>query len=223
LAVEGDSAKPFEIVGIAADAHFYSVRQPIEPTIYLPYMQTDAGQANFSVRIDGDPAGAAIAVRRAVQEVDRTIPLFDVRSQRAAAEGTMSEERLFARLSTLFGVLALGLACMGVYGVISYHTAQRTSEIGVRMALGAQPRDISRLVMGQTLSLVAIGVVLGLGIALLASRVVENLLFGVGRNDPLTIGAAAILMLGTACAAGYLPARRARRVSPLVATRGQSR
>src|SRR4029453_2975741 len=132
---------------------------------------------------------------------------------------SLLQERLVATLSLFFGLLALLLACIGLYGVMSYDVARRTHEIGIRMALGASARRVVRLVMRQSLLWVALGVMLGLSAAVAATRWVESLLFGVAPQDPLTIGLAALLLLAVAAVAGYFPARRAARVDPLVALR----
>lgn len=123
ISMHKNDPEPFEIVGVAKDAHYYSVRHALEPIVYLPYTQTDAGQANFTVRFAGDIGATTAAIRTVLREVDRNLPMFDVRTQRDAADGTMTQERLFARLSGLFGAVALILACLGVYGVMSYSTA----------------------------------------------------------------------------------------------------
>jgi predicted permease len=214
-----DSSAQFEIVGVAKDAKYYNLRSPAEPIVYLPYFQDPAGQASFTVRTNGDAAAATPAIRLALRDVDPNIPIFDVRTQRETADETLTQERLFAELSSLFGVVAVVLACVGVYGVMSYSTARRTNEIGLRIALGARTRDIIRLVMQHTMLLVVLGAATGLALAVAASHVVESMLFGLTTTDPATIAAAVLLIVGVAALAGYLPARRARRVSPMVALR----
>jgi ABC-type antimicrobial peptide transport system permease subunit len=174
---------------------------------------------NFEVRTAGDPTALVGAIREAVSEVDRNIPLFDVKTQRRQAEQSLTQERLFATLSSFFGLLALLLACIGLYGVMSYAVARRTNEIGIRMALGATAPRVIRLVMRETMLLVVIGVVIGLGAALASARLIENMLFGLAPRDPVTISLATLLMVMVAALAGYLPARRASKVDPMIALR----
>jgi ABC-type antimicrobial peptide transport system permease subunit len=149
--------------------------------------------------------------------VDSNLPLFDVKTQSQQAEESLSPERLFATLSSFFGLLALVLASIGLYGVMSYAVARRTSEIGIRMAMGARSRDIIRMVMSETMILVLIGTFIGLGAALAVTRLIASVFFGLTPSDPVTITVAILMMTAVAALAGYLPARRASKVDPLVA------
>ncbi|HSE36301.1 MAG TPA: ABC transporter permease, partial [Blastocatellia bacterium] len=163
-----EHSREIEIAGVVRDAKYTSLRGETPPTVYLPYRQqtSSLGQMNFEVRTAGDPTVLVGAIREAVSEVDRNVPLFDVKTQKRQAEQSLAQERLFATLSTFFGSLALLLACIGLYGVMSYAVARRTNEIGIRMALGATGPRVTRMVMRETLLLVVIGVVIGLGAAL---------------------------------------------------------
>jgi predicted permease len=210
-----------EIVGVARDAKYYSIRKAAEPILYVPYLQHDQGQANFTLRTAGDPLAIVASVREAVHATDKTLSIFDVRSQRAALDATLSEERLFAKLSAAFGALALLLASIGVYGVVSYATARRTAEIGIRIALGAGERSILWLVARRTVALVALGTVIGLVAGVEGARLFTRRLYGITPADPASIMTAAGLIAGVALLAAFVPANRARRVSPLVALRQQ--
>jgi predicted permease len=214
--------REIEIVGVVSDAKYSTLRGRTPATLYFPYKQQASsfgGQMNFEVRTAGDPTAIVGAIREAVSEVDKNLPLFDITTQRRQIEHSLAQERLFASLSSFFGLLALLLACIGLYGVMSYAVARRTNEIGIRMALGATAPRVTRMVMGETMLMVFIGVVIGLGAALASTQLIESMLFGLAPRDPLTISSATVLMIAVAGVAGYLPARRASRVDPMVALR----
>ena len=208
-----------EIVGIAADARYYSVRQTVEPTVYVPFLQGERGQASFALRTEADPPSVSSSVRAALRAIDPTLSIFELRTQRAAVEATLGEERLLASASAGFGALALVLACIGVYGILAYSTAQRTGEIGLRIALGARGPSILWLVTRRTVTLVALGIGVGLVAGVQGAKIVASLLYGLAPADPLSILAAAGLIAIVALIAAWVPANRARRVSPLVALR----
>ncbi len=206
-----------EIVGVLRDAKYDSVRDAAPPTMYVPYPQTRLGNAVFELRTAGAPAGVMGSVRDVIRQIDPNLPITDVSTQIEQVEKRFAQEKLFAQAYTLFGGLALLLASIGLFGLMSYNVSRRTNEIGIRMALGAQRQDVLRLVMGESMLLVAIGVVTGLGIAIAASRLVATLLFGLPPTDPLAIATAMGVMIAVSSLAGYLPARRASRVDPMVA------
>jgi predicted permease len=208
-----------EIVGIVRDAKYSSVREPAPPTMYVPYMQTRAGGVMIAVRTAGPPAGITSSVREAVRQVDPNLPMMDVSTQIEQVERRFAQEKVFAQAYTLFGGLALLLAAIGLFGLMSYSVSRRTNEIGIRMALGAQRQDVLRLVMRESMILVVAGIVAGVLIALGASRLVTTLLFGLAGTDSLTIAAAIVVMAVVSALAGFLPARRASRVDPMVALR----
>jgi putative ABC transport system permease protein len=174
---------------------------------------------NFEVRAASDPTESIAAIREAVREVDANLPLFDVKTQVEQASQSLAQERLFAALLGFFGALALALAALGLYGVLAHSVAQRTKEIGVRMALGAEARHVLRLVIGQGMSLVCVGVVAGLILAYWLTKWLSGWLYGVGGADPLTYGSIALLLAVVALLSCWIPARRATKVDPMIALR----
>jgi predicted permease len=211
-----------EIVGVAQDAKYDSLREATPPTIYLSWLQeARIGQMNFEVRTVGDPLSLLPAIRQAVRDVDGNLPLFDVKSQVEQIAQRLAQERLFAALLSFFGALALLLAALGLYGLLAHAVAERTHELGIRMALGAQARDVIRLVIGQGLRLVLPGIVLGLVGAYAATRLVKTFLYGVAPADWLTFSGTALLLLLVALVACWLPARRATNVDPWQALRSE--
>jgi ABC-type antimicrobial peptide transport system permease subunit len=176
-------------------------------------------QMNFEVRTAGNPMNWAPAIRQAVQGLDKNVPLSHIKTQTEQIDETIINERLFAKLTSFFGLLALGLACVGLYGTMSYAVVRRTNEIGIRMALGAEKRRVLGMVLKESLLLVAVGIALGLPIAFAATRLVKSFLFGLTPTDPLALLGSTLLLAAVAALAGYLPARRAARVDPLIALR----
>ncbi|HEX5083391.1 MAG TPA: ABC transporter permease, partial [Blastocatellia bacterium] len=216
------SGRGIEIVGVVRDAKYGGLKREIRPTAYVPYVDLPSGAPiglSFAVRTVGDPASMTDAIRKAAQEVEPRLPINGIETQEAQIAGLVRQERLFASLSSFFGLLALLLVAIGLYGVMSYTVARRTHEIGVRMALGAQATDVLRLVMRETLWLALAGVALGVPAALAATRWIESQLFNVKPHDPLTITVVTLLLTAILALAGYLPARKAARVDPLVALR----
>jgi predicted permease len=211
---------PIEIVGVVKDAKYTGVRDDIPRTVYFAFMESDfAGSSVMYVRTPNRPDAAFGAVRQAARDLDANIPIFNLRTLEHQIDQSLLNDRLTATLSTAFGVLATMLAVIGLYGVMAYTVARRTREIGVRMALGAVPGDVVWLVMREVLMLVGGGIVLGLVAASALGRLIASQLYGVTANDPLTIAGAAGLLLAVALLAGYLPARRATRVNPVLALR----
>jgi predicted permease len=217
-----DPEKPpeVEVVGVVQDSKYTSLRAETPPTIYVSWLQERRlGQMNFEVRTVGDPAAFVPAIRQAIREVDSNLPIFSVKTQVEQASQSLAQERLFASLLSFFGVLALGLAALGLYGVLANSVAQRTQEIGIRMALGADGRNVLRLVIGQGMRLVCVGLATGLLAAFWLTKWLATWVYGVGVTDPLTFGGIAGLLLLVAIGACYIPARRATKVDPLVALR----
>jgi predicted permease len=208
-----------EIVGVARDARYNALRDEIPPTVYAPYLQETVGQMNFEIRTAGEPALIVPAIRQAVAEVDSRVALFEIRTQAEQTSELVAEERLFTMILSFFGLLAQLLAAVGLYGVMSYSVAQRTHEIGIRVALGAQARDILRMVISQGMILALVGVAVGLGAAFYLTRLLEKLLFGVRTTDPLTFVGVTSMLIAVALAACFIPARRATRVDPMEALR----
>jgi predicted permease len=223
-----DPAKPdeMEIVGICKDAKYQSQRDDIPPTIYSSYRQDrPMGNAVFEVRTAGDPTAIVASVRNVVREIEPNLPVQNVKTQVEQADETLRMERLFAKLLTLFALLAQQLAAIGLFGVLAYAVSQRTHEIGIRMALGADRGNVLRMIVRQGMTLAVLGVVLGLVGAWALTKYLESwvslskMLFGVKVNDPLTYGLIAVLLTVVALIACYIPARRATKVDPLVALR----
>jgi putative ABC transport system permease protein len=219
-ATPGGTEKVYEIVGLVKDSKYRSLRDEFVSSVYLPASQSpEPGEhVQFLVRTKTQPAALAPAVKRAVGEVSPDINIV-FRVFKTEVESSLLRERLMATLSASFGLLALVLACIGLYGVMSYAVAARTNEIGIRLALGAQGADVLRLVLRETLLLVAAGVAAGLPAALAAAQLFSGLLYGVTPADPASISLAVLLLLAVAALAGYLPARRATKVDPMVALR----
>jgi len=208
-----------QVVGVAKDAKYESLREKPEPVGYYPYTQSTGYFGNFQVRYSGDPRSLIPAIRRVFSDVDRNLPITGIRTMAKQVDDTLVQQKLTARLSTFFGVLALLLASIGIYGVLSYAVAQRISEVGLRMALGAQRGNVMWMVMRDVLLLVACGLLVGVPVALALERKAASMLFGLGNVDAASL-AAAILILGVVAGiAGYLPARRASLVDPTVALR----
>ena len=199
----------WEVIGVVGNATYGDVRNPPEALMYMPGRQT-----TFVVRTAADPMKLASSIRDAVREIDPAIPITDVTTETELIEGRIQPERLFARFYTLFGVLALLLASIGLFGLMSYNVARRTNEIGIRMALGAQRDDVVRMVMRNALALVVIGVVIGIGGAVILRRLLASQLYGLAGHDVVSIAAAIGLLLAVSAAAAYLPARHASRVDP---------
>jgi predicted permease len=205
-----------EIVGIVADAKYDDLRKAVMPTAYIPLSE---GQAHFTLRTGPSPGALIPAVRRIVNDLDSELPIFDVRTQSQAIDRLMFNERLLARFSSLFGLLALTLACIGLYGLVSYEVARRTKEIGIRTALGAQQRDLLRMVVGRGFLLVFVGALGGILIAIGVTRYLQSLLFGVRPTDPFIFLAACLVLAVVTFLACFVPARRATRVDPMIALR----
>jgi predicted permease len=206
----------YEIVGVVRDTKYNDLRREINPTMYVP--QSGMG-ASFEVRTAGDPQALVPAIRRVVADINPNLPLRDVTTESQQIDRLLFQERLIARLSAFFGLLALVLACIGLYGLLSYEVARRTREIGIRMALGAQVGDVLRLVVKQGFALALVGAAVGIGVALGVTRYLASMLYDVRANDPLTIAAVSVLLALVALAACYIPARRATHVDPIVALR----
>ena len=212
--------KKFEIVGVAPDARYRTLREPSRPTFYVPFFQEDRGSdATFALRTSADPRATMASLASVVREVDRAVRVRDVRTMNDVVDGAVHQERLLAHLGGFFSVFALALACLGLYGVLSFAVVQRTREIGLRVAVGAQRRDVVSLVVGKGLKLALIGSGLGLVGAFAATRLVSNLLYGVTPTDPVTFAGVVLLLVVVAMLASWLPARRAARIDPMEALR----
>jgi len=214
---KGDWAAPgWEILGVVSDAKYQDLRSSIEPTMYVP---SSGGNTSFEVRTRMNPTTVAASIRNVVSQMDSNLPVFNVHTQEELIDRLLFQERMIAKLSGFFGMLALVLACIGLYGLLSYEVSRRTREIGIRMALGAQRRVVLRLVVGQGIVLAITGAIVGTAVALGVTRYLKSMLYDIHANDPATIVAVAILLTLVAVAACYIPARRAMRVDPMVALR----
>ena len=217
----GQGPVDFEVVGVAKDSKYDSLRKAIVPTMFLPYAQTTGAIQSLSVAVRAakDPSALARALRAAVAGVDRDVPVTDMKTQTEQIDETLGAERAFTRLLVTFGVFALFLACIGLHGVTSYSVARRTSEIGVRIALGAQRGDVLWLILRQVVVITAAGLAIGIPASIAATRLVRATLYGVEPGDPISLAAAAAVIAIVAGAAGFLPARKAARLDPLTALR----
>ena len=214
----GDDPKSpqYEIVGVVGDTKYAGLRDEIAPTAFIPLKD---GEAHFGLRTAISPQALLPAVRKVVSDLDNNLPLFDVRTQTERIERLLFNERLLARLASLFGLLALVLACVGLYGLLAYEVSRRTREIGIRAALGAQNRDVLKLVGSQGIVLMIVGILFGMVAAAGVTRSLGSLLFGVKPSDPVTFLAVSGLLMLVGLLACYIPARRATRVDPMVALR----
>jgi macrolide transport system ATP-binding/permease protein len=219
---EGDRlARDMEIVGVSRNVRYGGLTRAIPPVVYMPYDQgyPQPNQMVYALRTSGDPLRYVNAVREIVRQADARVPVSEVRTQTADIDQTINQEITFAELCSGFAMLALVIACVGLYGTVSYNVARRTGEIGIRMAVGAQRGAVVRMVLREVLTLAAVGLAIGMAAALAASRFVASFLYGLKPNDPLALTLAVLTLLGAALLAGYVPARKASRIDPMTALR----
>jgi predicted permease len=212
----GPASPGYEIIGVVRDAKYNDLRREIHATMYTPQ---HFGGVSFELRTAADPQAILPAIREVVAQVNTNLPLYDVKTESEQIDRLLFQERLVARLSGFFALLALVLACVGLYGLLSYEVSRGTREIGIRMALGAQQGSVLKLVLRQGIALAVVGAALGIGVALSVTRYLTSMLYDVHANDPLTMIAVPALLVLVALAACYVPARRAMRVDPMVALR----
>jgi predicted permease len=208
----------YVIIGVIHDAKYEGLRDQINPTTYVPGVNHSA---TFELRTAVNPESIIPAVQTVVSQVDSNLPVFGISTQSQTIDQLLFQERLIARLSSLFGLLALILACVGLYGLLSFEVTRRTREIGIRMALGAQAGNVLRIVIAQGIALAAVGVVIGVGVAIGVTRYLGSILFDVHPGDPITQVAVGTLLLTVAFVACFIPARRATRVDPIIALRNE--
>ncbi len=210
-----------EIVGVAANVRYGAIKGNFREIAYFPFQQgaTSVDAMTFALRTSGDPLRYVNTVRTIVSQADARVPVTDVKTQAAQIDQTMTQEIVFARLCVAFAILALLIACVGLYGTMAYTVARRTGEIGIRMALGAQRGAVLRMVLREVILLAAVGLAIGMPVALGTSRLVESFLFGVKPNSPSALASAVGIMLAAVLLAGYVPARRASRIDPMTAVR----
>lgn len=219
FSIGGPNNEFIEVVGVVKDAKYGTLTEETRPMAYYPYEQRPQPLSNLVMRIKGQPDQVIPNVRQAIKQVNPNVPIDDVVTLSEHIGRSLVQQKLIARLASFFGVLALLLACIGLYGLMSYAVARRTNEIGIRMALGARSTNVLWLILREAMTLVLIGLALGLVASLVTSKTAKTLLFGLKPNDPLTIAMASVLLLAVAVFAGYLPARRAARVDPMTALR----
>jgi predicted permease len=211
---------PFvRLVGVVADGKYFNISESPRPFLWGPFSQNYYGSASLVVRTEGPPQASIAAVRNEVRAMDPNLPIFDVKTMTEHMRLALFPSRVAGTMLGAFGFVALTLAAIGIYGVTSYSVAQRTREIGIRMALGAQLFDVLKLIINQGVKLTVIGVGIGLLGAYLTTRVLATLLYGVSATDTATFIFVSGLLVAVALAASYLPARRATKVDPLVALR----
>jgi len=219
VSVSGPDGSFLEVVGVARDGKYRSLGEAPHPYIYQPVLQSYDPKMTLIVRTTGEPQSVAAAVREQIRGLDANLPVADVSTLRDQVDLSLFPSRVAAWTLGSFGLLALLLAAIGIFGVVSYSVAERTREIGVRMALGAKQKDVLRLVLGEGLAMIAVGIAAGLLLAFGSTRVLAGFLYGVGATDPLTFLGVPLLLGFVALVASYLPARRAVKVDPLVALR----
>jgi len=212
-------ANDIEVIGIVKDVKFNSLDEDPATLDYFPYTQQRRYLADFAVRYTGDFNAVSAAVQRTIHDVDHNLPITRVTTLNEQVGRSITNQRLVAQLSTFFGLLAVFLSCIGIYGLMSYVVSRRTNEIGIRMALGAGRSHVRWLVMREIALLIAVGIAIGVPVTLAGSRLISHMLFGLRGTDPLSLLAATGMLMLVAVMAGYLPARRASRVDPIVALR----
>jgi predicted permease len=215
-----DVSRPVQIIGVAPDTRYVDLRSETPPTFYLLYSQRAlASRMVFEIRTAAEPGSILSQARAAVGSLDRDLPLIDVRTMKEQVESTMSNERIFAQLTGAFGVLALVLACIGIYGIMAYTVVKRTSEMGIRFALGARPGQVRGMILRESTGLALVGIAIGLAGAIALARLIKSMLYGIMPSDPLTLTAGVALLLLVALASSWIPARRAAGVQPMEALR----
>jgi putative ABC transport system permease protein len=214
-----DGANNYEVVGVARNTKYRDLREAPRMTMYLPLAQDYSSAMNLLLRTTLPPTSLIAPLRQQLAALDPALPVFNIRTLPEHIGRALYVERMQSVLLALFGSLALVLTAVGLYGVMSYTVAQRTREIGIRMALGAHKSDVLRFVLSQGMKVTLIGVAIGIAAALVLTRLVASQLYGVSGTDPLTFGAIAVLLTLVALLACFIPARRATKVDPLVALR----
>ncbi len=209
----------YEVIGIVKDVKFRNLEEKPRYINYLSYVQRPWGFGDFEVRYAGDFNSVSTAVQQAIHSIDHTLAITHVTTLDEQVSRTITNQRLVAQLSAFFGLLAVFLSCIGIYGLMSYVVNRRTNEIGIRMALGAARSNVRWLVMREIVLLVSIGIAIGIPMTLLGTHLIQNMLYGLRGTDPMSLIASVILLLAVALFAGYFPAQRASKVDPMVALR----
>jgi predicted lysophospholipase L1 biosynthesis ABC-type transport system permease subunit len=220
LGIDGEHGEAYTIVGVAQNSKYTSVREKDAPMGYFPYSQIpDIGNMQVELRTAGNPAAYLPSVQRAIQESSPELAALQPMTQQAQFEASFTQENLFARLALFFGLLAALLVATGLYGTLAYRVSRRSAEFGVRMALGASPRQVLWIIARESLMLSVAGVALGVPLALAGARLLRSFFFGLSPQDPVALVIAILATCAVVIAASVIPARRATRVDPLVALR----
>jgi putative ABC transport system permease protein len=219
IAFGADTPRWLSIVGVVSEVKHFGLDSVAGPVVYTPYMQNSSPQMSLVLRTNSDPASIASSVRGEILAVDKDQPVSDVRTMEQLLSESVSSRKFSMLLLALFAAVALILAAVGIYGVMSYSVTQRTHEIGIRMALGAQTSDVLKMIVGQGMLVVIAGLSIGIAASFGLTRLMESLLFGVGAIDPITFIVVPLILAGVALAACLLPALRATRVDPMTALR----
>jgi ABC-type antimicrobial peptide transport system permease subunit len=206
---------------VVRDAKTINVRSAANPTLYIPFRQQTNAAVRVAVRTEGDPRFIIPEIKRVFREVDASLMITNVRTTEQDLEDFMMRERLFATLASFFGLLAVPMVCIGLYGLVSYTMLRRTKEIGIRMALGAQPQGIRFMVLGQFVRLIFAGLLVGVAGAWAASRVIASMLYAVSPTDSVTYAAVAVGLAAVTLVACWVPARRSAKVDPMIALRAE--
>ncbi|HEV7905749.1 MAG TPA: ABC transporter permease [Pyrinomonadaceae bacterium] len=216
-----DNPEPRQIIGVVADAKYKSLEGVAYPMVYVAHPHLAYSEMTFVMRTNGDPLNLAAAARREIQMIDKDQPVADVRTMQSWIDELTARSRFGTLLLGIFAALALVLAAIGIYGVMSYSVTQRTHELGIRIALGAKARDVLALILGRGLALTLTGIALGLVASFALTRFLSSLLFGISATDPVTFGGLSLLLTAVALVACYVPTRRAMKVDPMVALRNE--
>ena len=210
-----------EVVGVVGDVHHEGLDKPPAAEMYVYYLGTPPVQPFLVLRTTGDPAAVADAVRAELKGFDKDLSVYDIRTGNELRSAAVSERRFIVTLASVFGLLSLSLAAIGVYGVMALMVTERAQEMGIRLALGAEPTRVLGLVIGQGLTLAAIGIGLGVTVSLALTPLMSSQLYGVGAIDPITLGSVVALLFAVALLACAVPARRAMAIDPVTALRAQ--
>jgi putative ABC transport system permease protein len=224
IKLQGQQRDPLLIVGVVGDVRHFGLHEKPTPEAYVPYLQDPLGEdlqrfMTLVVRSAGSDPGLAASLREEVRALDKSLPVVSIKTMNEYLYESLSRRRFNMLLLGVFAGLALMLAAVGIYGVVSYSVTQRTHEIGVRMAIGARQRDILKLVVGQAMRLALTGIAIGLVASFALTRLMESLLYGVSATDPMTFAFISLILTGVALGACFVPARRATKVDPMIALR----